>query len=206
MPSDHGKLARLETFFWQLLSGLNRVRRWGSYPNATDERVDQHTLKTVTLALFVVLLERRYGRKDIDAFTILAMALIHDWGEGKIGDVQWHVKRDPRVKKALEEIEGELLWEFLEKYLPEDIKDDLELLFGKLDQPTTVEGRLFAAIEQVGYMSYAIYEVEHEGKPEFAQVFRDQYQNLENWAQEFESIRMIWGEMKVVVDAYLAQV
>ena len=205
MSLENLKLASLENFFWQLLAGLHRVRRWGSYPRATDERVDQHTLKTVTLTLFVLLLERRYGRKDIDAFTVLAMALIHDWGEGSIGDVVWQVKRDPRVKQALQEIEGERLWEFLEGHLPDDIKQDLEILFGQLDQNKTAEGRLFAAIEFLGYLSFAIYEVKHEGRKEFVQVFRDQYQNAANCAEEFASIRIIWEQMKTVIDPYMTE-
>lgn len=195
------KLARLETFFWDLLNSLKKVKRWGCYTVNTEESVDQHTLKMAVLSLIVILWEKHYGRKDFDAFRVLALAIIHDWAEGRTGDVVWQVKKDSRLSSIFKVIEEELLNDFLDKYWPEEIRTDLENLFSSLDNLSTLEGRMFRAIEELGYVSYAIYEVE-QGKTDFVRVFPNHFESLEKASQEFCSIASIWEQMKKVIAPY----
>ncbi|HPV70346.1 MAG TPA: HD domain-containing protein [Candidatus Magasanikbacteria bacterium] len=197
----NNKLAHLETFFWELLNSLKKVKRWGCYSVNTPESVDQHTFKMGVLTLIVILWEKRYGCKDFDAFKVLALALIHDWAEGRTGDVLWQVKKDPRLAPIFKVVEKELLDKFLDEYWPEEIRTEISSLYENLDNLTTVEGRLFRAIEELGYVSYAIYEVE-QGRQDFVDVFPKHFESLEKAAQEFVSVAQIWNEMKKVISLY----
>lgn len=82
---------------------LSGVRRWKRYsrPGHEFEDVCQHTVQQTTLCLLMLYLERVYGdATDIDGEKLLVCALLHDQGEGLLGDVSWEVKAGPEAENA----------------------------------------------------------------------------------------------------------
>ncbi|MBI5731839.1 MAG: HD domain-containing protein [Candidatus Magasanikbacteria bacterium] len=195
----------LEWFLWSLTRRLEEVTRWRNYEERTRENVLEHTFKSLLLTLLVIFLEKRYGRKDFDAFRLFVGDFLHDCPEGLSGDITYHVKKDPTVKKALQEIEIRLFREFLGEYLPLEIVEDIFGAFALESDRVSFEGRLFHAIEIVGYVSYALYEVEEHSRRDFTKVFATQYEELSALAEEFASINIIWQALKPRLDKHLAQ-
>jgi len=206
MSDNQKKFAHLEWFFWDLISGLQKFKRWGNHPKNTPEDVLQHTTKTTILTMFVIFLERKYGRITFDPFTVLAMSVIHDWGEGKTGEITHVVKNDPRVKKALTEIESEMLERFLKEHLPDVLCEEVKELLGFVDNLETPEGKFFRAIETLGYVHYMLYEICECHHLEFLTDFRKQASVLDGLRGEYVSIDLFWDAMREMAAEHLPPV
>lgn len=196
-------LEQTETFLNSLVQLLRKIERWENYPRHTPESVLEHTFKICVLGLIACLMEKRTGRDDIDFFKVMSALLVHDWGEGQIGDVTWVIKNDPRIKKIIEEIEKEKLTAFLTKFLPEAMVNNINELVSVQNDISAI-GKFFRAIESLGYISYALHEIEEHGREEFiANVLEYQYEPIERYSLQFTSIKTIWMEMKPRVEKFL---
>lgn len=197
------QLAHMEWFFWELIAGLQKFKRWGNHPKNTPEDVLQHTKKTVVLTMFAIFLERRYSKLTFDPFTVLAMSVVHDWGEGKAGEITSVVKNDFRVKKALAEIESEMLERFLKEHLPAALCEDVKMLLGFVDNLETPEGKFFRAIETLGYVHYMLYEIYECRHFEFLTDFRTQAAVLDGLRGQYSSIDLFWYAMREMAAEHL---
>ncbi|MBI5221371.1 MAG: HD domain-containing protein [Candidatus Magasanikbacteria bacterium] len=192
-----------EVFLNVLVQLLGNIERWKNYPQHTPETVLEHTFKICTLGLLACLIEKKEQQTNIDFFKVMAALLVHDWGEGQVGDVTWSVKNDPRLKKIIEEIEKEKLNSFLTGFLPEAIVADINKLID-VQNDLSVAGNFFRAIERLGYVSYALQEIEKYDRKEFVSgVLENQYDHLERAALQFPSIKIIWEAMKPRVEKFL---
>ncbi|MCX6778634.1 MAG: hypothetical protein NTU97_00170 [Candidatus Magasanikbacteria bacterium] len=189
------RFARLEWFFWKLVRSMEAVPRWDNddHPVHTKENVLQHSFKTWMLTLLVTLLERRSGNKDLDLAWLMVRAPSHDFEEScGIGDKPYLVRRDPRVKKLFDELGEKLIAMFLDQYLPSEIAAELFTLFTS-DAGHEKEARLFYCIEHIGYVTFALYEIQEAKNQTFYKVLGDHLDTLDQGAKEFPfSIGAIW--------------
>ena len=166
-----------------------------SLPPREQETVLEHTFHTVFLTLFLLDLEERHGThaSEINRELLLLTALLHDLGEGMIGDVAYRVKQDERVKEGLRAIEQEMVEDILMS-VPEFLRDKLRMAYRVVDSDT-MEGRFFNAVERLGYILYARDRVER-GDDSFIQVYIRQNDKILELAQLFESVRVVYEEHK----------
>lgn len=196
-------LDKPELFLNAIAESLRNVERWKNYPLHTKESVLDHTFKFSTLGLMACLMEQEKGQTDIDFFKVMAAIQVHDWSEGLTGDITWTVKNDPRIREILEEIEKEKLTAFLATYLPEALIKTIDCLV-EVQHEASPTGRFFRGLEILGYISYALHEIEECGHREFiAGVLEKQHHAIEEYASQFSSIKTFWLNMKPRVDIFL---
>ncbi len=174
---------------------LERVFRWSNYasvPAAERETVLEHSFNSVVLAGAMLSIEER-GRLAgrFNHSRLLLCALLHDLGEGRIGDVTFHVKNDPRIKAGLHEIEQEQVRALLAP-LPEAVRTDFLDALTIEGDGSSLEGRFFNAVEQVGYVFYAFHQAKRLGRGEFKKVLLNHHATLVKHAEEFTSVRVLY--------------
>lgn len=178
---------------------MDGYHRWqhfdtvASLPPREQETVLEHTFHTVFLTLFLLDLEESHGThaSEINRERLLLASLLHDLGEGMIGDVAYRVKQDKRVKEGLRAIEQEMVEDILVS-VPEFFRDRLRTAYHIVDSET-IEGRFFNAVERLGYILYARDRVER-GDDSFIQVYIRQNDKILELARLFESVRMVYAE------------
>ncbi len=207
MLSDVGKFARLEWFFWVLVRGMAGVQRWKTprHPKHSQENVLQHSFKTFMLTLLAVLLERRAG-SQIDGFWLLIKAAGHDLEEAVgLGDQNYYVRRHPRLKALLDKLGEEMIDIFLNEHLPRELAEELRQLLTS-DAGHEEEARFFSYLEHIGYITFAIYEVEVRRFRSFYDILDKHIEFLDKGSEEFpDSIGVIWSGIKPTVLDLLAK-
>ncbi len=97
---------------------------------------------------------------DQERQTLLVAALIHDWGEAMVGDLSWDEKDDSAEAKESAAFDGKL-----SDFYPEGSDDIKAMIKSARDEiifnPKSRLGRLFNAIERVGYIRTALRASEH---------------------------------------------
>jgi 5'-deoxynucleotidase YfbR-like HD superfamily hydrolase len=199
-------LDHLTVLLMRLPEMLSRVHRWthfGSLPSQERETVLEHAYVTVLLASAMLALEETHGAHvgAIDRGKVLLAAAIHDMGEGRIGDVRYAVRQDPRVRDHLAAIEREQVEQMLVD-LPEAVHASFWEAF-QIIGTDSVEGRFFQAVERMGYMQYAVPQVQR-GRVEFLEVFRLQHEKLLDLEKEFASVRMLYDPYRDYVAEQIA--
>ena len=192
---------------WTLLNSLRGVERWKGHlhpEGATPENVVDHTFETDTLTSLVVMMEQRAGTTDVNFVDLLLLSHLHDNPEGGTGDVNYFVKRDPRIAAIFKVIEKELFDSLLNQYLPPELVSEIQRIMS-LEKGTSKTSRLFDAVEKVGFLSFALYEVAEHRRKSYFEVIRNNYQPVADYAKEFPySIGLIWQGMKPLTDELLA--
>jgi 5'-deoxynucleotidase YfbR-like HD superfamily hydrolase len=106
-----------------------------------------------TLELAEELLEHDTDLSEKEKLQLYLACVIHDWGEAIVGDINYAVKTDSdeeREKKAFAEILNSIIEE-------DDIKELLKKVYVDVAmEPNTKLGKVFNAIEKIGYVSTAI--------------------------------------------------
>ena len=190
----------------QLARDLRWGRRWGSREKTHEESTLEHTVKLTTLAGMVLLLESKFGGTQFDAFKVLLATQVHEFGEAGPGDVTWKFKQDPLMKEMLTKIEREHFLGLL-TLGPAEITEELTDIFDVQFDQSTAEGRLFSAIEGLGYLLFALYELRN-GKEKFLSVLHNQIPNpqFQGALDEFVGVRMIFELIREEADSYLPKV
>lgn len=140
--------------FSKIVGGLKRLKRTGWVLNNIDnpETVAEHSFR---LAILVMILAPKLG---VDQLKAIKMALIHDIGEAKIGDIVIYdgekILNDPNIKiknerKALAKILSLI-----------DTEHYIEL-FDEFEQQHTLEAKL---VKQLDKLEMAIQALEYEQK------------------------------------------
>jgi 5'-deoxynucleotidase YfbR-like HD superfamily hydrolase len=173
---------------------LRRVWRWthaDDLPHDERETVETHSLASVWLMGALLAIEERSGRHALHPARLLLAASLHDVGEGKMGDIGYPVKNDPRAKDILREIERELV-ENLFRDFPEDVRAAyLDAYAVESESETTLDGRFFNAAERLGYVLFAIPQIK-KGRLSFIQLLHRQNDPLLRHVAEFDSIRTFY--------------
>ena len=185
---------------------LSQVHRWSHYssvPRGDRENVLEHTFRAVMLTAAMLAIEEEQGNllRKLDGERLLLTALIHDIGEGSIGDVLFAVRQDSRIKDALNEIENEKVNELI-KSLPLPVRDRFLNAYQVLGEDST-EGRFFNAVERIGYAYYAIEQYRDHGRKDFIQVLQRQHPMILDLEQEFVSLKVLYDEYREYVDGEL---
>lgn len=189
----------------QLPEILSRVHRWTHFPSLPAEEresVLEHSYVSVLLAGAMLAIEEAHGSSahGIDRPRVLLAAALHDVGEGRIGDIRYAVKQDPRVRDHLDTIEREQVASML-RDLPEDVRRTFWDAY-RVVGSDTIEGRFFQAVERIGYMQFAVPQVQR-GRTEFLEVFRMQHDRILALASEFVSVRTLYEPYRAYVEEQL---
>lgn len=121
---------------------LKRVIRtgWGYYGYGPRETVASHTFGTAILTLFIVREVEKSGVK-LDLLKALIMALIHEVGETRLGDLHLEARRF---------LGEEYVSEAEQKVAKAVLKDDyLEAIFEEFEKGQSIEARLVRAIDKL---------------------------------------------------------
>lgn len=203
---NNGKIGSLQDWLTNIVHQVRKVHRWEHYEHTNRQNVLEHTLETVLLTQVVIALEKQYGKSKFDTYRLLSSAADHDLGEGLMGDVAFTVKNDPRVKEQLRQIEREKFREMLA--IPDlgtavvTVAASLEYAFELQDDQESFEGRLFNAIEKLGYIIFALRELK-VGNKHFIEVIEIQYDDIMTYCNEFISIKMLFEPIKDTVEFYI---
>jgi 5'-deoxynucleotidase YfbR-like HD superfamily hydrolase len=153
-------------------------------------------METALLTQIVIALQIQRGNLKLDAYRLLASAVNHDLGEGITGDVAYDVKNDPRVKDQLEAIEREKFRKLFDQLsLGQDVvtvAQSFDYSFTLQDERNTIEGRLFNAIEKLGYVIFALRELEYSNREDFVDPLNRSHEGLLEYSKEFISIRILY--------------
>ncbi|MBI4450199.1 HD domain-containing protein [Candidatus Uhrbacteria bacterium] len=195
-----------QRFLDEMADGLKRVERWAHYPERKHrDNGLQHAFQTAMLAKIMLAIERELGNADdLDGERIVSAGFSHDIGEWLLGDVRYQVKNDPRVKEPLRAIETELYEQEILAPLPEPVQKALAHASGLQDDRTSRSGRFFNAVEQIGYVIYAIREYREGNHRIGLAVFTRQHESLVRYMEEFASVRTIYGKYLPEIEAALA--
>lgn len=174
---------------------IANIHRWSHYagiPRPELEDVLTHSYRAVLVAGAMLSLEEVHGQHkgELDHTRILMAAALHDIGEGRIGDVRFAVKQDPRIKDDLRQIEREQI-----KIMFHDLPPEVHELFWQAicleDELDTLEGRFFNAIERLGYIYLAV-PFYRRGIRDFIETFRWQHPAILELEREFTSLRILY--------------
>jgi 5'-deoxynucleotidase YfbR-like HD superfamily hydrolase len=195
---DNGqKRGSLQKWLTRLTQQIASVWRWKHYEHTNKQNVLEHTLETALLTQIVIALERQLGNFKFDTYRLLASAINHDLGEGIIGDVAYGIKNDPRIKKHIETIEKEEFRKLFDHLglsvnAMTMVAEAFDYSFVLQDESETVEGRLFNAIERLGYVLFALRELESPDRKHFVGVLKNHHGELLKYSKEFISIGILY--------------
>ncbi|MFA5184798.1 MAG: YfbR-like 5'-deoxynucleotidase [Patescibacteria group bacterium] len=193
---NHQGNNELQDFLTDMVLRIEDVLRWKRYPHDYRQTVLQHTLETALLTQIVVAIERAVGNQ-FDAYLLLSAAVDHDLGEGIIGDIAYDIKNDPRVKDQIEVIEKE---QFEVMFLKLDlgeystaVVETFKRSFAVQEEQDSVEGALFNAIEKIGYVIFALREIDADNDI-FIRVLKNHQADLLKYSEKFQSIKLIFDK------------
>ncbi|MDD5043487.1 MAG: HD domain-containing protein [Patescibacteria group bacterium] len=196
----------LADIFFNIIRRLSRVQRWNKEEFENRSYIESslnHSFESTLLVICAVALEKKFGRKDFDAFKVLACGALHDIGEGILFDVPLEVKDDARVKKALEEMEEEATQELIKRFHPA-IKEGIEDAYNLQKDRESFEGKLWYALELLGYIMYAWREY-HLGHENFSKVFKNSFPKLLTLSKEIKSVEILLNEFRPVIERILKE-
>lgn len=104
----------------------------------TRETVAAHSWRLATMALLI-----REEMPDVDFDRVIAMCLVHDFGEAVTGDIPAFEKSDADERAELVAIDNLL------GMLPEKKRADLSTLFAEMDAQHTPEARVYKALDKL---------------------------------------------------------
>jgi len=195
-----------QRFLDEMADGLKSVERWAHYPERKHrDNGLQHAFQTALLAKIMLAIERESGSADdLDGERIVSAGFLHDVGEWLLGDVRYRVKNDPRVRDSLRSIETELFEQEILAPLPLPVRQALAHASDLQDEHQSRSGRFFNAVERIGYVIYAIREYRMGNHRIGLEVFQRQHETLVRYAEEFASVRAIYGGLRQEVEVALA--
>lgn len=200
------KFAAIEVAIHEMAVALRDVSRWQHYRGKTKqtETVLDHAFKGAVLAQVMIAIERGNGPPRVfDAYRILAAAVVHDIGEGAVGDVRFEIKLDPRIRPVLEEHERNGFLRFIAP-LSISPREEITRAYELQDDRITFEGRFFNALERLGYMFWAVREY-LDSNLVYREVFQNQHKHLCAYMDEFACVRFLYGPLVPEIERILAE-
>ncbi len=125
----------------EFLSVLERLKcntrhSWTS--TGRHETVAAHSWRLATIALLL-----RGEFPDLDMNRVIAMCLVHDFGEAVTGDIPSFLKGETDELAEADAIQGML------SALPDGLRTELTALFAEVDALATPEARLFKTLDKL---------------------------------------------------------
>lgn len=190
VESAHHNIFPLWPHVSPCLQACREVKRW----NNMEQRVFRQTSYDHSLTLPVVaahVFKGTAGLSADDSQYGARKALIHDIGEGLMGDVLKPVKDHPLLKDLYKAVETELTERVLSGI--KDIGEELRLIFA---EDLTRRGKLFSAVEHADYLLYADAELNANcpHKNIIAAVFRNSGSKLKTTATDSPAISKLLSD------------
>lgn len=197
----------LGLLFMQAPEMLGHVRRWTHYasiPREERESVLAHSWNAGILVAAMLALEEEHGqfKGQLNHARLILTGLLHDLGEGRIGDVRYQVKADPRVAEQLRTIEAEQAEQIIAPLHPE-IRAVLLAAYAVESATDTLEGEFFNATERIGYILYAVFQI-RRGRKELVEVYRRHHEPLCRLSEKFASVRVLYAPLREEVELELS--
>lgn len=133
--------------FFEEVERLKRTPRsgWSYYGIKSPESVAEHSFMVAILTfIFGRLLEKEGEKLSLDK--AIKMALIHELGETKIGDL--HLKAREYLKECVHEAEWKAVLDTV-SLLPSSLSSEIRELFKEFEAGETKEAKLVRALDKV---------------------------------------------------------
>lgn len=124
----------MENKFFAIISRMKYINRWGLMRNTLTENISEHSLETAFIAHVLALYRNvRFGG-NVSPERAALLAMYHDVTEIITGDMPTPIKYyNSEIKEQYDKVE-----KFAEKkllsFLPEDLQEYYEPLFGKTEE------------------------------------------------------------------------
>lgn len=200
-----GIIPALAKFLHFAARSTRDVRRFSHYkeiPEAELSTTETHMLQTAWLAYAMLAIERARGGPQLDAMLVLGAAILHDVGEGAIGDARYTLKGDPRVRTALREIEREHA-ERMFSSQQEDAAAAFRAAFA-VEDGTGAESRFFNAVERMGYV-YDVFPHVARGRRALRAVLARHHEPLLAYATQFRSVETLYSPIAGYIAEQIAE-
>ena len=124
----------MESKFFAIISRMKYISRWGLMRSTMPENISEHSLETAFIAHVLALYRNvRFGG-NVDPERAALLAMYHDVTEIITGDLPTPVKYyNPEIKAEYGKLE-EMAKNKLVGFLPEDLREYYEPLFGKTEE------------------------------------------------------------------------
>ncbi len=174
---------------------LHNIRRWrakeyAGLPDSARDTTLEHTLSVALTVRGLLAVEGAHPEgkgAELNHLRILTAAITHDLGEGVVGDMPWIVKRDPRVRAGLQQIESEQVIEMFDS-TPPAVRDAFHDAY-QVPHELSADGRFFDAAHLLAQLALAILRYQ-DGHRQFIEAFRNILGEIVAAEQEFVSIRL----------------
>jgi putative hydrolase of HD superfamily len=160
------------------ITNLDTVKRWNGNYNLIPDNDATHSFRVASLALFNGLLEiDRFGNKNLNLFTLLAKATLHDLPEVLSGDVVTNFKHiTPEIKLAFQQYEKETAQAMISK-LPEIFHHDMENFIVD-SKSEDYEGEMVDIADKLDALIKA--SLEMRNNPHYAETYYNQLVNIQH--------------------------
>ncbi len=120
--------------FFAIISRMKYINRWGLMRNTINENISEHSLETAFIAHVLALYRNvRFGG-NVDPERVALLAMYHDVTEIITGDLPTPVKYfNSDIRSEYNKVE-EMAKDRLLGFLPEDLREYYQPLFGNTDE------------------------------------------------------------------------
>jgi len=163
------EIIQFEDWCRKTIESLKGVRRWSFKPEASEENVLEHMFKTALLVWKLLSYEMLAGNPhNLSRADILFCAITHDIGEGCTG-----VDHPAPTKiRQNEEDENHAFHRHVKAGLPEEIQNFFPLPIDQDEDIDEVHKLFWKATEKLGYVYFALAELQDEEKTGFSNLRR----------------------------------
>ena len=190
----------MESKFFAIISRMKYISRWGLMRSTMPENISEHSLETAFIAHVLALYRNvRFGG-NVDPERAALLAMYHDVTEIITGDLPTPVKYyNPEIKAEYSKLE-EMAKNKLVGFIPEDLREYYEPLFGKTDE----EAELWQLVKAADKLSALIKCMEERlmGNSEFINAEKSTLESIHemNLPEAEEFIREFLLSYKLTLD------
>lgn len=190
----------MESKFFAIISRMKYISRWGLMRSTMPENISEHSLETAFIAHVLALYRNvRFGG-NVDPERAALLAMYHDVTEIITGDLPTPVKYyNPEIKAEYSKLE-EMAKNKLVGFLPEDLREHYEPLFGKTEE----ESELWQLVKAADKLSALIKCMEERlmGNSEFINAEKSTLESIHemNLPEAEEFIREFLLSYKLTLD------
>lgn len=182
----------MEAWLRFLIVGLSSQFRWSTFYQEKQESVLEHSYKMAVLMQVMLGYEMLHGnRHNLRMFELLACAINHDWGEILMGDIPL-----PNKTEESEELEDMAYETIFELGIPEALRyqSHFQPPYNRRKHADRTHVEFWHAVEQVGYVVYAIEEVA-QGDTAFQVVIDGHKDSLQKYAKKFYGVKVFCDQI-----------
>ena len=190
----------MESKFFAIISRMKYISRWGLMRSTMPENISEHSLETAFIAHVLALYRNvRFGG-NVDPERAALLAMYHDVTEIITGDLPTPVKYyNPEIKAEYSKLE-EMAKNKLVGFIPEDLREYYEPLFGKTEE----EAELWQLVKAADKLSALIKCMEERlmGNSEFINAEKSTLESIHkmNLPEAEEFIREFLLSYKLTLD------